>query len=171
MNRNAFCGLALLALAAGLMATGCGSGDGSSSAESTAKTSSGSPGYPPGAFVATGNPGKFYQVLVNSEVLTLYIFEKDGKGSGKSTCYGVCERAWPPLLSTTPRRPVASGPGTHNAMVGTIPRRNGTKQVTYAGWPLYQFAGDELGDAKGAGAEAFGGRWHPLFPSGKVAVH
>ena|ERR1700679_3431558 len=170
MQGSALYKLALLALVASLMAIGCGSNDGGKS-EGTEKTASESPRYPPGAYVATGNPGKFYQVLVNSEALALYIFEKDKNGSGKSTCYGVCERTWPPLLSTTPRRPLATGPGTHNTMIGTIRRDNGTTQVTYAGWPLYQFAGDELGDAKGAGVKAFGGYWHPLFPNGKVAVH
>lgn len=32
--------------------------------------------------------------------------------------------------------------GLDQSLVGTIPRKGGTKQATLNGWPLYYFAGD-----------------------------
>ena len=52
-----------------------------------------------------------------------------------------------PLL--TPGEPSA-GEGVTSGAVGLITRAGGSKQITYNGWPLYHFAGDEMaGDAKG----------------------
>ena len=39
--------------------------------------------------------------LVNSAGMTLYTFDKDAAGSGKSTCNGPCAANWPPLSAAT----------------------------------------------------------------------
>src|SRR5437763_2411934 len=89
-----------------------------------------------GAPVALGKTA-LGKVLVDARGRTLYLFEKD-KG-GKSACYGACAIYWPPLLSPAKARP---GGGVRASLLGVTRRANGKRQVTYAGHPLYTFAGD-----------------------------
>jgi predicted lipoprotein with Yx(FWY)xxD motif len=103
------------------------------------------------------------RIVVDSRGRTLYLFEKD-KGR-RSTCYGACAAYWPPVLAHG--KPKA-GSGLKQSLVGTTRRRNGTVQVTYAGHPLYRYAGDTRpGQTTGAGLQDFGGGWDPLSPAGK----
>ena len=101
--------------------------------------------------------------------MTLYYFQKDQKGSGKSKCEGPCAEAWPPL--TTEGKPEAMS-GVNSAMLGTIKRPDGTTQVTYAGWPLYTFVEDSKpGEDNGTDSKAFGASWYPLHSNGQKAGH
>jgi predicted lipoprotein with Yx(FWY)xxD motif len=101
--------------------------------------------------------------------MTLYYFQKDQKGSGKSKCEGACAAAWPPL--TTEGEPEAIK-GVKAAMLGTIEREDGTTQVTYAGWPLYTFVEDKKpGEDNGTDSKAFGAAWYPLHSNGEKAGH
>ena len=102
-------------------------------------------------------------MVVDSRGRTLYLFEKD-KGRS-STCYGACASYWPPL--TTAGKPRA-GQGVHAALLGTTKRKDGRVEVTYAGHPLYYFAGDmKRGDLKGEGLNQFGAGWDVVSPTGK----
>jgi len=71
------------------------------------------------------------RVLVDGAGKTVYLFEADRKG--RSRCYGSCAGTWPPVLARG--RPTAAG-GARPALTGTIQRRNGGLQATYAGHPL-----------------------------------
>jgi predicted lipoprotein with Yx(FWY)xxD motif len=103
------------------------------------------------------------RVVVDGSGRTLYLFEKDKRGH--SACSGACASYWPPLLTTA--RPVAAA-GLKGSLLGTINRANGTKQVTYAGHPLYRFFGDsKRGQTNGEGLHDFGAAWYVLSPSGK----
>ncbi len=165
--------LAALAAAAALVA-GCGSSssNSSSSAEGGAYGSGGEStaaakpaSTEPVAAVSVGTAAGVGKVLIDSKGLTLYYFEKDQ--GGKSACYGACESAWPPLTGT----PEGSG-GTQASMFGTTKRKDGTTQVTYAGWPLYTFEGDSKpGEDNGTDSKAFGASWYPLHPNGEKAGH
>ena len=57
-----------------------------------------------GTSVGTHNT-KRGKVLASVHGFSLYMFQKDKKGNGKSTCYGQCAKVWPPLLTTG--KPVA----------------------------------------------------------------
>jgi predicted lipoprotein with Yx(FWY)xxD motif len=104
-------------------------------------------------------------VLVDSEGFTVYNFAKD-EGT-TSSCYGACEEGWPPV--TTNGAPTA-GEGAMSSKLGTIKRKDGTMQVTYAGQPLYTFVEDKSpGEANGNGSEAFGGKWSALNEAGSPA--
>ena len=86
--------------------------------------------------------------LMDAKGMTLYTFAPD-KG-GASTCYNQCAQAWPPLTVGTGAQP-NGGTGV-SGILGTTQRTDGTLQVTYNGWPLYNFAQDTAsGDAKGQG--------------------
>jgi predicted lipoprotein with Yx(FWY)xxD motif len=108
-------------------------------------------------------------VLVAANGRTLYLFT--GDSSKASSCYGSCAAVWPPLLA---KGTVAAGSGLKGSLVGTVERKDGTLQVTYAGHPLYFFAHDgKAGQTKGQASRNFGGRWFVLSPAGikVVAAH
>ena len=92
----------------------------------------------------------------------LYVFGAD-RGS-TSHCYGVCAKAWPPLL--TAAAPLA-GPGIQANLLGTTKRTNGTLQVTYNGRPLYYYAEDMPGKVMCQHADMHGGLWLIVKPSGQ----
>ena len=48
-------------------------------------------------------------VLVGPNQMTLYTFDKDAAGSGKSVCNAQCAAAWPPLMAQADARPTATG--------------------------------------------------------------
>jgi predicted lipoprotein with Yx(FWY)xxD motif len=81
--------------------------------------------------------------------LTLYIFTKDVKDSGKSECTGGCLETWPALTVPAGGTPTG-GPGVTGEL-GTITRADdGSLQVTYNGLPLYFFKNDKApGDLAG----------------------
>ena len=119
--------------------------------------------------ISLGEAAEVGKVLVDSEGMTLYYFQKDQKGSGKSKCEGACAEAWPPL--TTEGEPEAMA-GVKAAMLGTIMRKDGTTQVTYAGWPLYTFVEDKKpGEDNGTDSKGFGASWYPLHSNGKKGGH
>ena len=100
------------------------------------------------------------EILVGREGRTLYMFDRDTRGSGSSTCRGDCAGAWPPL--TVDGQPTAGADVT--AELTTFERDGGGRQVAAGGWPLYTFANDEApGDVNGQGA---GGVWWVLAPDG-----
>ena len=101
------------------------------------------------------------KILADGHGRTLYLFEQD-KGP-KSTCFGACAAAWPPL--TTQAKPTA-GAGVAAAKLGTI-KRTGGSEVTYAGHPLYLYAGDSApGQTNGQGLDQFGAEWYALSGAG-----
>ena len=107
-----------------------------------------------GTFVALGRT-PLGRVLVDARGRTLYLFENDKHG--KSACYGACAAYWPPLLSTVKPRP---GKGVRASLLGSTKRTDGKRQVTYAGHPLYTFAGDTApGQTNGQGKVLDGGLW------------
>jgi predicted lipoprotein with Yx(FWY)xxD motif len=63
---------------------------------------------------------------------------------------------------------VVRGAGVSAAKLGTVARRGGGREVTYAGHPLYYYAGDTRpGQIRGEGLRSFGAPWDIVAPSGK----
>jgi predicted lipoprotein with Yx(FWY)xxD motif len=154
MRRMIVMGLVLAAVAVGVVVSGCGSGGGSSGTSSAAASS---------GTVGTAD-GLGAKLLVDASGRTLYLFESDT--GDKSTCTGDCAQAWPPLAADGT---ATAGDGADASMLGTITRADGTKQVTYAGHPLYRFSGDtKAGDTEGEGSEAFGAEWYALDSAGRA---
>jgi predicted lipoprotein with Yx(FWY)xxD motif len=107
---------------------------------------------------------KLGMVLAAKSGKTLYLFMADH--NGRSSCYGKCASFWPPLLAKS--KPTA-GTGVKKSLLGTVKRKNGTKQVTYAGHPLYGFKLDkQAGQIAGQRQDFFGGVWYVLSRSGKA---
>jgi len=97
-----------------------------------------------GCAIMGGAPVRFSSgVLVNSAGMTLYTFDKDPAGSGKSVCIDKCAANWPPLKATAEDK----GGGDYTI----ITRDDGSKQWAHKGKPLYlwikdQKPGDKTGD-------------------------
>ena len=80
--------------------------------------------------------------------MTLYTFDKDQ--GAESACYDDCATNWPPYLA---QEGASKGQGW-----ATTDRKDGAKQWTYNGHPVYYYVGDKAaGDATGDGK---GGVWH-----------
>jgi predicted lipoprotein with Yx(FWY)xxD motif len=80
--------------------------------------------------------------------MSLYLSLNDQPGT--SNCTGDCLKQWRPLLASGALTP---GNGVSVGKLGVINLPDRTHQVTYAGSPLYYFAGDQNpGDTKGQGA-------------------
>lgn len=157
--------LALAALVLGLLLSACGGGSTATSTEAAETTGTGASEPGPGAFVSLGSVSKLGLVLVDFHGFTLYAFDREK--TGKPSCYGTCTRNWLPLLTEGEPQP---GNGASAAKLGTVRRREGRVQVTYAGRPLYTFAADRgPGEANGNGFLSFGGRWHAVKGSGENA--
>jgi len=92
----------------------------------------------------------------------VYVFGAD-RGS-TSRCYGVCAKAWPPLLTSA--APLA-GAGVEAKLLGTTKRKNGTLQVTYNGHPLYYYEADKVGKVMCQHATMHGGLWLIIRPNGQ----
>jgi predicted lipoprotein with Yx(FWY)xxD motif len=105
---------------------------------------------------------EFGSMLFDSKQQAIYIFEKDPKG--ETVCYDDCAEAWPPVF--TDGAPKASE-GVKDALLGTVKRRDGRLQVTYAGKPLYFYAHEGPGEVRCHNVNLNGGLWWVVGPSGK----
>jgi predicted lipoprotein with Yx(FWY)xxD motif len=112
----------------------------------------------------TARSSSFGKVLFDGRGFVLYAFTRD---KGRSACYGACPAAWPPYFA--PKGRLAVGAGVKRALLGTVRRRNGRRQVTYAGRPLYYYVGDRRpGQILCQDVFEYGGRWLIVRPSGKL---
>jgi predicted lipoprotein with Yx(FWY)xxD motif len=112
----------------------------------------------------TTHSSRFGKVLFDRRGFVLYAFTRD---RGRSACYGGCAKAWPPYLA--PKGMLSAGPGVKRSLLGTVKRRNGSRQVTYAGRPLYFYVGDRSpGQILCQDVNEFGGTWLVIRPSGKL---
>jgi predicted lipoprotein with Yx(FWY)xxD motif len=73
-------------------------------------------------------------VLTGKNGMTLYTFDRDVAGSGKSVCNGPCATNWPPLMAAADEKAA----GDYSIVV----RDDGAKQIAYKGKPLYYWAKD-----------------------------
>jgi predicted lipoprotein with Yx(FWY)xxD motif len=105
---------------------------------------------------------QFGRMLFDRRRQAIYIFENDPKG--KTVCYGECARAWPPVL--TDGKPRAAT-GVRKSLLGTVRRRNGRRQVTYAGKPLYYYAHEGPGEVRCHNVNLNGGFWWVVAPDGR----
>jgi len=162
-------GLAALAVAGALALAACGGSSTSSSSGAAA-----APGYGGGA--AGASNGSTAASVVSTKTSSLGTFLVDGQGrtlylwdadhDPMSTCTAACAQAWPPL--TTTGAPKASG-AVKSSLLGTATRADGSREVTYAGHPLYTYAGDTRpGQVTGEGSNSFGAPWWTVTTAGRA---
>jgi predicted lipoprotein with Yx(FWY)xxD motif len=105
---------------------------------------------------------EFGDMLFDSNKQAIYIFENDPKG--ESVCYDDCAEAWPPVL--TEGEPKA-GDGVNADLLGTVERRDGKTQVTYADQPLYFYSHEAPGEVRCHNVDLNGGFWWVVGPDGE----
>jgi predicted lipoprotein with Yx(FWY)xxD motif len=105
---------------------------------------------------------QFGPMLFDSRNQAIYVFERDREN--RTVCYGECAEAWPPVL--TKGEPVA-GKGVDERLLGTVKRRGGELQVTYAGRPLYFYAHEGPGQVLCHNVDLNGGLWWVVGPDGE----
>src|SRR5688572_1544565 len=161
-----------LALTALLLAAGCGDDDGDEQTAAPPETTT--QAAPPATTEAEREPenpdgteivlrdSEFGPMLFDSKKQAIYIFERDSKN--ETNCYDDCATAWPPVY--TDGEPVA-GRGVQQSLLGTIERRDGKRQVTYAGQPLYFYDHEGPGEVRCHNVNLNGGLWWVVGADGK----
>jgi predicted lipoprotein with Yx(FWY)xxD motif len=91
-------------------------------------------------------------LMTGANGMTLYTFDKDAPGSGKSVCNAQCATNWPPFMATSSDRTGGDW--------SVVTRDDGTKQWAWSGQPLYYYAKDQKsGDVTG---DNFNKVWHAV---------
>ena len=104
------------------------------------------------------------KVVGDDQGKALYAFVPDMPAT--SQCTGECAASWPALTGIgTP----TAGADVDASLFGSMVRADdGATQLTYRGWPLYYYAGDQkAGDTAGQG---LGDKWYVVSPTGE-AIH
>src|SRR5918999_6314527 len=107
---------------------------------------------------------RFGKILFAGNGRVVYGFTRDRR-NGPSQCYGDCAAAWPVYFAKGTLR---AGTGVKQSLLGTTRRRDGRRQVTYNGWPLYYYAHEKAGEVKCQNVVTHGGTWLVVRPSGAL---
>jgi predicted lipoprotein with Yx(FWY)xxD motif len=162
-----------LLLAVGLLLPGCGEDDDGASGTKPAETPAGDTGAASqdvpkkpkrnrsGTRITLGE-SEFGSMLFDTNDQAIYIFENDPDGD--SVCYGECAEAWPPVFTKGEPR---AGEGVDASLLGTIERRDGRRQVSYGGKPLYFYANEAPGEVRCHNVNLNGGLWWAVGANGK----
>jgi len=151
-----------LVLLAAPVVAGCGSGSNSPNASTSGGTAMKRTAQ--AATVKTASASGLGTILVDGQGRTIYLFQRDTGPT--STCNGACIAAWPAV--TTHGAPKAAG-SVAAGKLAVAKRSDGTTQVTYAGHPLYYYAGDAAaGETNGQGLNAFGAPWYVIGTNGSA---
>jgi predicted lipoprotein with Yx(FWY)xxD motif len=108
----------------------------SSPAAQPAASGAGPNPFPQGTTVMIVQKSKLGYVLAEANGQVVYTYAHDTKG-GTPTCTGSCADIWVPVTGVPKTALGESFPGTF----GLVVRSDGTKQMTYNGYPLYTFKG------------------------------
>jgi predicted lipoprotein with Yx(FWY)xxD motif len=104
-------------------------------------------------------------ILFDGRGRALYAFTRDRRG-GTSRCYGACAQKWPVYYAGGR---LVAGKGVKRSLIGTVRRRDGRRQITYNGRPLYYYVGDKSpGRVTCQNVPEFGGTWLVMRPSGTL---
>ncbi len=115
--------------------------------------------------VAT-NAGDLGQIVTDGKGMSVYRYDGDTAKPPVSNCKDNCATAWPPLMANDPA--AVEVEGIDKALIGTIDRPDGSKQITIGNWPAYHYSKDtQPGEVKGQGAN---GKFFAFTPAGKKAV-
>jgi predicted lipoprotein with Yx(FWY)xxD motif len=163
MNSNAFRSLIARSLVLAMLALVAAAAGFGSSAEAR----SGQPAADnrQSSATLTVRSTRYGRILFDGRGRALYAFTRDRRG-GRSQCYNACAKAWPVYLA---KGRLLAGKGARQLLIGTNRRRDGRRQVTYNGRPLYYYVGDKSpGQVLCQNVDEFGGTWLVVRPNGQL---
>ena len=112
----------------------------------------------------TVKDSKLGPIIVDDKGMSLYMYTPDAPNV--SVCEGGCLAAWPPVMlkaGETLANVKLEG-GLRRSLLGVAMRFDGSRHVTYAGWPLYYWVRDRApGDVTG---QWVGSIWFVVSPAG-----
>jgi predicted lipoprotein with Yx(FWY)xxD motif len=127
----------------------------STSTPVSASPAAGSPTLPAKPQLASAN-SRYGRIVVDGSGRALYLFDIERDATPR--CYDACAVSWPPLRATTAS---TSDPQLSQALIGVANRKDGSRQVTYNGHPLYYYIGDRApGEIKCQAVIEYGGGWY-----------
>lgn len=112
----------------------------------------------------TVKDSKLGPIIVDDKGMSLYMYTPDAYNV--SVCEGGCLAAWPPVMLKAGETldNVKLEGGLRRSQLGVAMRFDGSRHVTYAGWPLYYWIRDRAaGDVTG---QWVGSVWFVLSPAG-----
>jgi predicted lipoprotein with Yx(FWY)xxD motif len=104
---------------------------------------------------------EYGRILADGRGQAVYLFDRET--TRRPRCYGACAEAWPPVFAKG--RPRAGG-DARQGLLGVTRRRDGRRQVTYRGRPLYFYVHDSPGRVLCHDVREFGGLWLVVRPDG-----
>ncbi len=104
---------------------------------------------------------QFGPIVWGPNAQAVYVFQRDGRNL--SRCYGACARLWPPVYAKGKPR---AGRGIRSSLLGTTRRKDGRRQVTYAGKPLYFYAHEGRNEVRCHNVNLNGGLWWVVAANG-----
>jgi predicted lipoprotein with Yx(FWY)xxD motif len=112
------------------------------------------------------NNATFGKIVTDADGMTLYMYPADKRDPSTSNCYDQCAQRWPPLLAGADGKFEIKSSELDAKLFGTTIRKDGAKQVTFNGWPLYYWVNDKkAGDTLGQGV---GDIWWVMTPTGGI---
>jgi predicted lipoprotein with Yx(FWY)xxD motif len=117
--------------------------------------------------IRSANTTKYGHILEGPARYTLYVF-----CAGTSTrCTGTASSSFRPLIAHGKVVPAARS-GVHARRLGTRRLRNGQRQVTYYGQPLYLYGGDRRpGQTRGEQKSTSRGAWFVISTGGRAVAN
>jgi predicted lipoprotein with Yx(FWY)xxD motif len=164
-------GIILTCTAPLLVVAGCGD-DSSGASKTTTTTAPSTASSESPARTARKRRGKgikvmksrYGRMLFDARGRAIYLFTREP--GTKSRCYGECAVAWPPVFTKGKPRALR---GVDADLLGTTKRRDGRRQVTYNGHPLYYYVTDtQPGQITCQDIVEFGGTWLVVDPRGNA---
>ena len=108
--------------------------------------------------------GPYGPMLYDATGQPIYLFTAER--TGHPACYDACAADWPPVL--TRGVPRARG-DVRDRLLGVTRRDDGSRQVTYAGHPLYFYAHEGKYQVLCHDVVEYGGTWLVVRPDGTPA--
>jgi predicted lipoprotein with Yx(FWY)xxD motif len=127
---------------------------------------------PPSKAVSLQSSATLGNYMVDKNGRTLYFFSLDA--DGKNHCTGDCEVLWPEF-NVDNIDATNLGSGLNASDFGHITTASGKSQLTYKGWPLYNYApvanGSNTPEQPGqTGGEGFAGLWFVGKPDYTIMI-
>lgn len=116
------------------------------------------------AYTIAVKESKLGPILTDGAGMSLYMFTPDRRNV--SNCEGACLAAWPPVMLKAGEGldDIALEGNLRRSLLGVAMRFDGSRQVAYNGFPLYNWARDRTaGDVTG---QWFNGIWFVLNADG-----